>query len=157
LKHFSFSKESFDFGWGFSEYFTISILVLFVIFLSGYLTTLYYISGICYVLFYACYFIILFGLIIILSVFVYDSSSTHYHHWFISIIVMSFLSHHNPFISGIHGIFYGVFIEGSSRFGLDPVWNDIDLPKRLVDFRQNLREDIGKDFILIKRTFNNLF
>ena len=69
---------------------------------------------------------------------------------------MSFLSHHNPIISGIYGIFYGVFIEGSSRFGLDPVWNDIDLPDKMIEIRQSIRSEIGKDFIFIIRTFNNL-
>ena len=69
---------------------------------------------------------------------------------------MSFLSHHNPIISGIYGIFYWIFIEGSSRFGLDPVWNDIDLPDKMIEIRQSIRSEIGKDFIFIIRTFNNL-
>ena len=157
MKHFSFSKESFDFGWGCSEYTTISILVSFILFLCGYLTTLFYISGISYVIFYAIYFVFLFGFISILSGIIYDSSEAHYHHWFISLLFLSFLSHHNPLISGIHGIFFGVFIEGCSRYGLDPVWSEIDLPDKLTDIRQNLRSEIGKDFILIKRTINNLF
>ena len=112
MKHFSFSKESFDFGWGFSEYFTISILVLFIVFLCGYLTTLFYVSDLCYLMFYAIYFVLLFGFIIILSVIIYDSTLTHHHHWFISIVIMSFLSHHNPIISGIHAIFYGYLLKG---------------------------------------------
>jgi hypothetical protein len=81
-----------------------------------------YVSGLYYLIFYAIYFVILIGLILLLSVYIYDSSETHLHHWFIALLVISFLSHHNPVISGIHGIFYGVFIEGSARYGLDPVW-----------------------------------
>jgi hypothetical protein len=122
-------------GWGCTEYSVISALVFFILFLCGYLTTLFYVSGLYYVIFYATYFVLLIGFILVLSGYVYESSETHFHHWFISLLILTFLSHHNPIISAIHGIFFGVFIEGSARFGLDPVWNEIDLPERLTDIR----------------------
>lgn len=36
--------------------------------------------------------------------------------------MLSFMGYQNCFLSIVHGIFNGIFIEGASRFGLEAIW-----------------------------------
>ena len=47
---------------------------------------------------------------------------THIHHYVLSLMVLSFLSYQNIILTVVHGVFSGIFIEGASHWGLDPIW-----------------------------------
>ena len=47
---------------------------------------------------------------------------------------MSILGHHNQIITAANAIANGIFIEGASRWGLDPVWRKINLPLKEILF-----------------------
>ena len=46
----------------------------------------------------------------------------HIHHYVLSLIVLSFLGYQSVFLTVVHGAFNGIFIEGASHWGLDPIW-----------------------------------
>ena len=47
---------------------------------------------------------------------------------------MTILGHNNYIITAANAIANGIFIEGASRWGLDPVWRKINLPYQEVLF-----------------------
>jgi hypothetical protein len=100
---------------------------ILVVILGVYFGTLYYMSGVFVLIFYVLYFVSFIGLCVGATMY-YPPEDSHFHHWFIGITIMSFCCHPNWFVCIVHAISNGVFIEGSSRYGLDPVWKQIDLP-----------------------------
>lgn len=46
----------------------------------------------------------------------------HVHHYLLMMIILSFLSYQDAFITLISGYFNGVMIEGASNYGYDPVF-----------------------------------
>lgn len=57
------------------------------------------------------------------------ADETHIHHYVVSLIMMSFIGYQSYLLTIVHGVFNGVFIEGASHWGLDPIW--ITKPKKV--------------------------
>jgi hypothetical protein len=51
-----------------------------------------------------------------------NNKHIHIHHYFVALVLMSFIQLQNPLMSNIHGFFHGMFIEGGCRWGYDPIW-----------------------------------
>lgn len=49
-------------------------------------------------------------------------SKAHIHHYVLALIIISLLGYQCYTMTLIQAVFCGVFIEGSSRWGLDPIW-----------------------------------
>jgi hypothetical protein len=49
---------------------------------------------------------------------------THIHHYCLGSFVVAICCHQDWFITAVSGVFCGVLIEGSSKWGLDPVFSD---------------------------------
>ena len=46
----------------------------------------------------------------------------HFHHWFNSLAVASFMGHFNILTTAVQGFLMAMFVEGTCRWSLDPVW-----------------------------------
>lgn len=51
-----------------------------------------------------------------------NGKAIHIHHYFLAMVMMSFIQLQTPLISITHAFFHGMFIEGSCRWGFDPCW-----------------------------------
>ena len=51
-----------------------------------------------------------------------NGKQLHVHHYFLALIVMSFISLQTGFLTMIQGFFHGMFIEGGCRWGYDAIW-----------------------------------
>ena len=50
----------------------------------------------------------------------------HIHHYFIGITLTTFICYQDPFLSIVHGFFFGMFLEGGCRWGYDPMYEAPD-------------------------------
>ena len=59
---------------------------------------------------------------------IYPKEETHFHHWQQFYLMNLFCGHPNLIVTMAGGYTCGVYVEGCSRWGLDPVWVQIDIP-----------------------------
>ena len=103
-----------------------------------YFVNLIWQAGFEYIVFYALYaasIVFVNTYLIIL----YPKNETHIHHWYIFMLLNTFCSHPNILVTMVGAWSQGVFVEGCSRWGLDPVWVQVDIPERLTENRQKLK------------------
>lgn len=55
-----------------------------------------------------------------------DTRVLHIHHYFLAMVLMSFISGQSPLFTVMHGFFHGMMIEGGCRWGFDPMWVPLD-------------------------------
>ena len=116
------------------------ILFICMILLLGFIVTLifsaYYAMGI--LSYYIAYAIALFTLMAWKTKIAKSKGKNiHIHHYTLALILMSFNSIQNPYLTVVHGFLHGMFIEGSCRWGLDAIWT-YDEPSDEVTHQQNL-------------------
>lgn len=88
---------------------------------------LYYLTSIWLLVFYTLYVVVLVIVIVILTFVVFPVEEFHAHHWFISLVLLMLCAHPNWYVTILNAICNGVFVEGCARWGLDPVWKQIDI------------------------------
>lgn len=96
------------------------LLCSFLILNVVYLLRLYYASGVLpqYILF-----IIGIGLFFVIGNRIYDKTrKLHIHHYVLGAIVTMLAGYQNYYVTTLAGIFAGIMIEGSCRWGFDPIW-----------------------------------
>lgn len=70
----------------------------------------------------------------------YTSANMHIHHYVLSMIVVSFIGYQSKFLSLIQAVFSGIMTEGTSRWGVDPIWDYyIDTNGHYYDTPKDLR------------------
>jgi hypothetical protein len=72
-----------------------------------------------YVTVFAVLAFVLTGITLLLSANYY----LHLHHYFLALILMPFVRFAHPVCTVTQGFLAGVYVEGASRWGMDPVWN----------------------------------
>ena len=112
----------------------LGVFLVGLVFLIGFVFTLYFISNVFVLGIYIVCTILAFTIITLMSI-TFDS---HFHHYFIGLIIMSFCGHHNFLISMIHGFANGMYIEGNCRYAMDPVWEIT---------KDNIRDETVKEWI----------
>lgn len=103
------------------QYVLLSILIVFLLFVS-----IFYIKTSMYPIINCC----IFGVQIIVGIigfyfFRQNNGNIHFHHYFVSLLLM--LYSRNPdyrIILIIHAISYGIYIEGISKYGFAPIFNN---------------------------------
>jgi len=93
----------------------VAILILLI-----YIFYLYYLSGWYILVAYALWAIFLIASITTMSLIF--GNGTHFHHYFVALLIMSFCGHHNFVTSCLHGLMNGIYIEGCARWSMDSVW-----------------------------------
>jgi hypothetical protein len=53
----------------------------------------------------------------------YTAKTQHIHHYVLSMIMVSFICYQSKFLAIVQGIFNGIMTEGSTRWGVDPIWD----------------------------------
>ena len=53
----------------------------------------------------------------------YTSRNMHIHHYVLSMVVVSLTCYQCDFLTMVHAIFSGIMTEGTSRWGVDPIWD----------------------------------
>jgi hypothetical protein len=53
---------------------------------------------------------------------IYSNCHLHFHHYIIGISVVIMACYQNHFITILHAVFNGIWLEGASRWGFDPIW-----------------------------------
>ena len=90
----------------------ITCLILFVF-------ILYLVSNVFVLLMYMFYTVCLVTVMVLMSL----SFDSHFHHYLVGLLIMTFCGHHNWLTSIIHGFACGMYIEGNCRYAMDPVWD----------------------------------
>ena len=74
----------------------------------------------------------------------------HIHHYCIGMFMVSTLCHQDAFITFAVGIFNGIMIEGSSRWGLDPVFSNDPSESAAAALKSLKQSQIRKENYLLK-------
>lgn len=53
----------------------------------------------------------------------YTSRNMHLHHYSLTMIIVSFVCYQSKFLAIAQGVFNGIMTEGTSRWGVDPIWD----------------------------------
>jgi hypothetical protein len=71
-----------------------------------------------------------FGYNILFSYLKREHYSVHVHHWIIGISIIIFMGYLNSYVTAVHAIFNGMYIEGSARWGNNGwIWSKRATPK----------------------------
>ena len=135
----SITMDSIKNQWTVIQKILIPMIGIFVIGLIFYFIDLIWQAGWEYIMFYFLYAVSIICVSVYLTM-LYPAEETHFHHWWMFMLINTFCSHPNFLVTVAGAYSQGVFVEGCSRWGLDPVWVQVDIPQRLTEFRAKFRK-----------------
>lgn len=115
--------KKFVLKWDIMKTWPAVLWVLFFVLIAAFCGLISFI-GYYYIKFQLEWFYIGYGVCLVSYFLIRGIGTAHIHHYVIAMIVISIIGYQTPFLTIIQGIFSGVMIEGSSRWGLDPIWGD---------------------------------
>ena len=58
----------------------------------------------------------------------------HIHHYFVALLLLTFIGYQHPVLTLVHGYLTGMFIEGGCNYGFDPVWETTKVDNPFNDY-----------------------
>ncbi len=62
------------------------------------------------------------SVISLITILFYSGHYLHLHHYFVALIFMCFSRFSTTISQGTQGLLLGIYVEGVSRWGMDPLW-----------------------------------
>jgi len=97
-------------------------LVAFLIFTVSHLFMLYYQSNV--LPFYGILLTLYIGFFVIKTWLLRGKKELHIHHYVLGFTVVLLCGYQSYFVTILAAVFTGIFVEGASRWGFDPIWVD---------------------------------
>jgi hypothetical protein len=105
-------------NWPFILWVIFFALVIFIVSIAKVLVSVYIGAGVLWI--YVLWAVLFGGWFLFKT---YTSRNMHIHHYVIGAAIVSFTCYQSKFLSIVHAVFNGILTEGSTRWGVDPIWD----------------------------------